>query len=199
MSANLRHVTRTASSRKTAAERREEIVAVALRHFSEGGLSGTSTEAIAREVGLSQPYLFRLFGTKRNLFLACYEVVGQRISEAFTRAAEGLPVAERLPAMGRAYYELLQDRTLLRMQLQTHAAAAADPELQEQARQDWLRVVDVVRRLAHVEGEELVRFMATGMLLNVMAALEVDGIESAESFMQRWCDPERLIAPATDS
>ena len=57
--------------RKSAEERREEILAVALRHFAIGGLHGTSTEAIAREAGISQPYLFRLFRTKKELFLAC--------------------------------------------------------------------------------------------------------------------------------
>ena len=57
--------------RRSAEERREEIVEVALRHFAKGGYHGTSTEAIAREAGISQPYLFRLFRTKRDLFVAC--------------------------------------------------------------------------------------------------------------------------------
>ena len=54
--------------RRSAEERREEIVAIGLRRFAEGGYHGTSTEAIAREAGISQPYLFRLFRTKRDLF-----------------------------------------------------------------------------------------------------------------------------------
>jgi AcrR family transcriptional regulator len=58
--------------RKTADERREDILAVAMEHFGAGGYHGTSTENIAREAGISQPYLFRLFRTKRELFLACW-------------------------------------------------------------------------------------------------------------------------------
>ena len=73
-------------ARKSAEERREEITGIALRHFAEGGYYGTSTEAIAREAGISQPYLFRLFRTKKELFLACadrcYGSVGQVFSEA---------------------------------------------------------------------------------------------------------------------
>ena len=42
-----------------------------MRHFAIGGYNGTSTEAIAREAGISQPYLFRLFRTKKELFIAC--------------------------------------------------------------------------------------------------------------------------------
>jgi AcrR family transcriptional regulator len=57
--------------RKSADERREEILEIAIEHFAVGGYHGTSTEVIAKEAGISQPYLFRLFRTKRELFLAC--------------------------------------------------------------------------------------------------------------------------------
>src|SRR5215212_10397208 len=97
--------------RKSADERREEILTVALRHFAIGGLHGTSTEAIAREAGISQPYLFRLFRTKRELFLACVDRADGKVSDVFRRAVAEAPEGERLQAMGRAYIEeLLPDR-----------------------------------------------------------------------------------------
>jgi len=52
------------TTRKSADERREEILVAALEEFGEHGLHGTSTDDIARRAGVSQPYLFRLFGTK---------------------------------------------------------------------------------------------------------------------------------------
>src|SRR5919204_500648 len=64
--------------RKTAEERREEILVVALEEFGEHGLHGTSTDTVARKAGVSQPYLFRLFGTKKELYL---EVVRQGYGE----------------------------------------------------------------------------------------------------------------------
>jgi AcrR family transcriptional regulator len=76
--------------RSTAPERREQIVDAALRRFAEGGLHGTSTEDIAADTGLSQPYLFRLFGTKRDLFLACCEACHNRF-QLQTFAASGDP------------------------------------------------------------------------------------------------------------
>src|SRR5215216_7738823 len=101
----------TTRTRKSAEERREEIIALAIQQFAIGGYRGTSTEAIAREAGISQPYLFRLFKTKRELFLACHDDSDARILETFRQAARGLPQEEVLPAMGRAYVELLSDRT----------------------------------------------------------------------------------------
>ena len=65
--------------RKSAEERREEILTVAIEHFGRGGYHGTSTEAIARDAGISQPYLFRLFRTKKELFLACDDRACEKI------------------------------------------------------------------------------------------------------------------------
>lgn len=182
-----------AGSRKTAPERREDVAEIALRHFAQGGFAGTSTEAIAREAGLSQPYLFRLFGTKKELFLAAAEVMTGRVVATFERAAEGLPTESRLPAMGLAYMQMLKDRTVLQMQLQTHAAAAGDPEIQARARRNYETVIEAVRRLAGVDGAPLVRFMAAGMFLNVLAALDFDGLEDDAAFARRWCDPGELL------
>src|SRR2546423_11869536 len=94
-------------ARRSAEARREEIVEIAFRHFAEGGFHGTSTEAIARESGISQPYLFRLFRTKRELFLACIGRCYADVTQVFEEAAAGLPVEQRLHAMGRAYVERL--------------------------------------------------------------------------------------------
>src|SRR3990170_1026531 len=94
-------------TRKSAEERREEIIALAIEQFAVSGYKGTSTDAIAREAGISQPYLFRLFKTKRELFLACHDVSDGRILETFREAAGGVPKNRVLQAMGRAYVELL--------------------------------------------------------------------------------------------
>ena len=59
--------------RRSADERREQILGIAIEHFAVGGYRGTSTNVIAREAGISQPYLFRLLRTKQKLFLACDE------------------------------------------------------------------------------------------------------------------------------
>src|SRR3954470_17246684 len=106
----------TPSTRRSAGERRRDIVEIAISHFAQHGYNGTSTDQVAREAGISQPYLFRLFGTKRELFLACHTAMSQRIAESFAEAARGLPQEARLPAMGKAYTSLLADRPSLLFQ-----------------------------------------------------------------------------------
>ena len=130
-------------TRRSAAERRGEIIEIAIEHFALKGYNGTSTDVVAKEAGISQPYLFRLFHTKRELFLACHEVMHGRIAETFAEAARGLPLEERMPAMGQAYTDLLADRTSLLFQMQSYAASA-DPEIQARVRE---RYADLVRQV----------------------------------------------------
>ena len=119
------------TERKTKDVRREEILEAALDEFAERGLHGASTEEIARRAGISQPYVFRLFGTKKELFTAVVNRCFRETLEMFQRAAEGLRGEEALEAMGKAYVErLLTDRTGLRAQMQAYAACD-DPDIRE--------------------------------------------------------------------
>ena len=161
--------------RKSAEERREEILAVALRHFAIGGLHGTSTEAIAHEAGISQPYLFRLYGTKKELFMACYRRCCDEVMTAFRTAAakvpEDAPTDERLHAMGTAYEELIANADLLRIQMQAYVAAAGDPEIRAAARRRYGELFRYVQTASGADDERVLTFFAHGMLLNVSAAL----------------------------
>src|SRR3954449_5256663 len=120
---------RTGSNRKSAEERRDEILEAPQAEFAEQGYHGASTEEIARRAGISQPYVFRLFGTKKDLFIAVETRCFRQTLEIFQRAAEGKRGEEALQAMGAAYRELLaSDRTFLRGQMQSYAACD-DPEI----------------------------------------------------------------------
>ncbi len=168
------------SSRMTADERREAIVAAAVEEFANGGLVGASTDAIARRAGVSQPYVFQLFGTKKELFLAVVRHCFGRTGLAFDTAARGyIPKAvvgcnSVLDAIGAAYMELLADRTLLLVQLQAYAACA-DPDVQKVVREEFGRLHRDVARMSAASPEEIHRFFAEGMLLNVAAAVELEG------------------------
>src|SRR3954453_11488085 len=108
------------STRLSAAERRDKILDAALIEFAQSGYEGTSTEDIARRAGISQPYLFRLFGTKKELFIASATRCFRETLEMFQRAAEGLRGEEALKAMGKAYVDELiaGDQTRLKAQMQ---------------------------------------------------------------------------------
>ena len=122
-------MTATASTRKTADERREEILAAAREEFARHGLHGASTDAIARRAGISQPYLFRLFGTKKELFLGVNEACFAQTLELFRGAASGKSGMEALRAIGEAYAALIEeDRSMLQGQLQAYAASVGDDD-----------------------------------------------------------------------
>jgi AcrR family transcriptional regulator len=161
--------------RMSADERRETVLAVAMAEFARTGLQGTSTEKIAAGAGISHPYLFRLFGTKKELFLACVDRCYSRLADLFSRAAETAGDGDRLEAMGKAYVDLLADREMLQLQLQTYAACA-DPEVREVSSRGYAELWQLVARLSGAPEEEVRAFFATGMLLNLAAALDLPQI-----------------------
>ena len=170
-----------AVTRSTAAERRDDVLDAAMLEFAERGYEGTSTEDIARRAGISQPYLFRLFGTKKELYKASVNRCFRETLEMFQRAAEGLRGEEALHAIGQAYQEQLQtDRVRLRAQMQAYAAAE-DPAIREVVRAGYGDLVAYVRRVSDADGPTISQFFATGMLLNVLASMHVD--EAPEQWM----------------
>ena len=149
----------------------------AAAEFATHGLHGASTDAIARAAGISQPYLFRLFGSKKELYRATVTRCMRRTLETFQRAAEGLRGPEALEAMGMAYVnELLPDRIMLLGQLQAYAACD-DPEIRDAVRGGYGDLVAYVERVSGLPPTDVSRFFAQGMLLNVIAAMGLDTYE----------------------
>jgi AcrR family transcriptional regulator len=164
-------------ARQTAEASREAILDAAVAEFAAHGLHGTSTETVARRAGVSQPYVFRLFGTKKALFLAAVDRGNDRVLRAFRNASAEAERAggDRWAAMGLAYVGLLADRDELLLTMQSFAACG-DPEVAELVRR---RFGEIVRFVAAQPGatEELVRaFTAEGMLLNVAAAIDIPAV-----------------------
>ena len=75
--------------------------------FARKGLEGASTDAIARKAGISQPYLFRLFGTKKELFIGVAQECFADTLELFQNAAEGKNGEAALEAIGAAYVGMI--------------------------------------------------------------------------------------------
>jgi AcrR family transcriptional regulator len=159
------------AERRTAEERRNEILEAAQLEFAESGLAA-STEEIARRAGISQPYVFRLFGTKRELLKAVVARCLRETLEVFQRAAEGKRGEEALRAMGEAYRGLLEDRTRLRAQMQAYAACE-DPEIRDVVRAGFGDIAAYVERVSGADPATVSRWFAKGMLLNVIAAMDL--------------------------
>src|SRR2546423_532537 len=173
------------AQRKSAEERREAVLAAALEEFASHGLSGASTEAIAAKAGISQPYVFRLFGTKKELFTAVVTRCFRQTLELFQHAAEGKRGQEALEAMGGAYVnQLPPDRVRLRAQMQAYAACG-DEEICAVVRNGYGDLVAYVERVTDLPPPDVARFFATGMLLNVVASMGLEALD------EPWA--ERLV------
>jgi AcrR family transcriptional regulator len=158
--------------RMSAEERRESVLRAAIVEFAKGGLAGTSTEDIARRADISQPYLFRLFGTKKDLFLAAVERTFDRAQAVLVDAVGDRTGEEAKMAMAGAYRMFLQDRTLLLTQM--HAFAACDDDDVRRVTQRcfgrlWVKVAEVTG----LDDDRLIEFFGHGMLLNMAAAMDL--------------------------
>jgi AcrR family transcriptional regulator len=171
------------TERKSKEERREEILDAALQVFAEHGYQGASTEEIARRAGISQPYVFRLFGTKKELFLAVNARCFRQTLEMFQRAAEGARGEEALQAIGAAYAELLaSDRTYLRAQMAAYSACD-DVDICQAVRHGYGDLVHYVERVSGLEPKRISAFFAKGMLMNVLSSMGLQ--EPTEPWAQR--------------
>jgi AcrR family transcriptional regulator len=166
-------MTTTPSTRQTAEARREAVLEAARHEFARHGLHGASTDAIARRAGISQPYLFRLFGSKKGLFLAASERCFQRTLETFREAASGKSGAEALRAIGDAYGLLIEsDPTMLQGQMQAYSASVEDADVRESTARGYGRLVDYVETVSGADAHTVAMFFARGMLMNVLAAMQ---------------------------
>ncbi len=180
----------------SAGDRRDQVLKAAMTEFAIHGLDGTSTEAIAERAGISQPYIFRLWATKKDLFLATVNACFERTEAVLKDATEGRSDAEisaelraaghdpkahaplhsgpgaRLHVMGHAYLRLLIRRDTLLMQMQAYAACW-DEDVRRLVRERWTRLRKLVAELSGAEGRELSEFFARGMLLNVAACMHL--------------------------
>jgi len=171
--------------RMTAEERREAILEAALVCFADHGAHGMSTEAIAKAVGISQPYIFRLFGTKKELVKATIGRCMRGMLELFRAAAAGKTGEDVLHAIGEAYGQWVANPTYLRAQMQSYVACE-DEEIREVVRKGFGDLFEYDERASGLPPARVSDLFAEGMLFNVVAAMHL--VEAPEP----WA--ERLIA-----
>ncbi len=177
--------------RLTKEERQREIIEAAMIEFAHGGLYGTPVEAIAKRVGVSQPYLFQLFGTKKDLFIAAVRRGFDRTVAGFRSALAQIPddadAHAILMTMGETYHTMLQDRTLLLMQMQAYAACD-DEDVRAVVREEFQRLVRFGQTASGASTYEMSTWLGFGMLMNVAAAMDLWNLDAdmKEDWMS-WC------------
>ncbi|MGH3144433.1 MAG: TetR/AcrR family transcriptional regulator [Rubrobacter sp.] len=172
---------KTGAERKTAEERREAVLRAAMAEFAARGLHGASTERVAREAGIAHSYVFKLFGTKKDLFLASTERVYDRILGLFREGVRRHPEAP-IWGMGDSFRELLEQREELLVVVHGFAAAG-DPEIGGVVRE---RSADLYRYASDASGAEAARlqaFWSYGMMLIVAAAIDLPSLQGKEGWV----------------
>lgn len=175
------------SFRQSADQRRAAVLDAATEEFAHGGLDGTSTQTIANRAGISQPYLFRLFPNKKALFVAVVERSHKEIVARFEAAVGTRSGEEALHAMAETYQELIANRTFLLLSLQGYAACD-DEDVRAACRRGFRDVWYAIERLSGADPDTLRAFYATGMLCNVVTAMQLDEVD------ERWA---KLALPSS--
>jgi TetR/AcrR family transcriptional regulator len=171
------------ATRMRSEDRRELILAAATSVFAERGYVGTTTDAVAKAAGVSQPYVVRMFGTKESLFLEVLDRALTKLMATFHAALhDDSPLRADAPdtvgaRIGRAYADMLSDRGLL-LSLMQSFLLGADPVIGPVAREGFIRVYKFLREEAGMSSEEADGFLAHGMMMNTMV-----GLRMAELYM----------------
>ncbi len=156
--------------------RRQQVLEIAAEEFASGGLHGASTETIARRAEITQAYVFRIFGTKKALFLEVVVGAFDRMTEGMREAAGTRTGLEALSGMGARYNEMLADRTSLLLQLQGFAACG-DPEVRDTVRGSFAQMWKMVADTTGLDQVTIKAFLAFGMLLNNGVALQMADVD----------------------
>lgn len=165
----------------TSEARRETVIRSAMVVFSSTGYLGTPITDIAKHARISTAYVFKLFPSKEDLFVAtlerCFEVILAGLAKAAEESPDQAPEAI-LFAMGGAYAALIGDRTLLLMQI--HAQSAANvPRIAKAFRRGLESIVKFVKHKSNVSDELVQRFIAYGQLCHLITTTGLDRDKSA--------------------
>ena len=175
-----------ATDRMSHEERREQILRAAVEEIAASGFTGATTAEIAKRAGISQPYVFRFFPTKKDLALAVIDRCVSRIIHDWESALPK-PGETRLQTLGRTYVESLSGR---RAELMVHLnayAAADDPDVAAALRHHLARLYRYVVHLLERDGrpeayEEAGAFLSRGFLINASMAIGLESVLTSEEW-----------------
>jgi AcrR family transcriptional regulator len=138
-------------TRLSGPERRAAVVETACRVFAKSSYHGSTTALIAREMGVTEPVLYRHFASKRELYLACLDSIWQQVRVLWEKAIEReQDSANWLKAIGKAYLEARASARIVLVDLWIQALTES-ADLRQQVREVHDFVSGLIRR-AQEEG-----------------------------------------------
>jgi AcrR family transcriptional regulator len=138
----------TTRPRLSAEARRQAVLESACRVFMKSSYRGATTAEIAREAGISEPILYRHFGSKRDLYLACLDEAWQGFRVVCEQAIADDP-QRCLGAIADAYMARRARVRLIDLWIQALTEASEDrliaSALRKQVREMHDFFADVIR------------------------------------------------------
>jgi AcrR family transcriptional regulator len=187
-------------SRLSAEDRRQAVLGAACRVFSKSSYRGATTAEIARESGITEPILYRHFGSKRDLYLACLADAWRQFREEAEAAIAADP-ATCLGAIADAYMAKRAKIRLVDLWVQALTEASDDPviakALRKQVREVHAFFAGLIRD-AQVQGSvvadrdpvaEAWIFIAGGLLATMdvrLGGLLGDDLQAVRRERRRW-------------
>ncbi len=176
--------------RLPAAERRRQLLDVAIEVFAEHGLHGASMNQVAEAAGVTKPVLYQHFRSKRALYCEVLEDVGSRLEDAVIKAtADAEGPRQQVEAGFRTYFRWVAAEPA-EFGLLFAGGARGNDGFADTTRRVETTIADAVAALIDVEGLDAMhrRVLAHGIV----------GI--AEATSRHWMvndlplDPEDLAA-----
>jgi len=183
------------SSKLKRPERRDQVLAAAMRAFGRTGYFGTSTAEIAREAGISQGYVLHLFGTKEKLFLAALACAGDVIvAQMKDISLEKFDLSRFTDSYGRT----VLDETVMFVLLQGFATCSV-PSVGAYVRELLAAMYEVLVDRADTTPEEARDYLARGLLINTVLAMGYREHADEHPWVAPLIDATITLLPTGDS
>jgi AcrR family transcriptional regulator len=193
-------------TRLSAGERRQEVLDGACRVFSRSSYRGATTAEIAREAGITEPILYRHFGSKRDLYLACLDEAWRSLREVAEQAVRDDP-GRCLGAVADVYMAKRVKTRLVDLWIQALTEASDDATIAKAVKRQIGEVhaffTDVIRRgqaagVVVADRDAVAEawiFVAGGMLATIderLGGLIGDDLDRVRAARRAWmlCDPD---------
>ena len=173
--------------RKTAEERREEILDAAVTEFAAHGLRGASVEDMAEKVGVSQSLCLPAVRNQEGSFSRRCRTRSWTVLDTFQEGASA--GHNNLETLGQSYSLEFFRREEMMLLLQGFAASE-DPEVKEAMVSGFVEIWRFVQEATRASDKEVWNFMSDGMMLTVDAAIGLMPRLGKEEWLQKYMRDE---------
>lgn len=164
--------------------RREELLSAATTAFARRGYFGTTTNQVAAEAGISQPYVVQYFGSKESLFLQVHERAGRLVAGQMREVASS---SSDMSDFDVDYKKIVLEPALLLVIM--HAIFAASvPSIGDAARTLFVRMYEILTEEAKATPAQAHDFLGKSLLLNTVLAMDIENHLDENPWVQPLLD-----------